>query len=327
MGGRFVGRIHPASSSRERPAAWRVVPQSDEVRAGFSREGGGMSPETGAATMALRADDALKRGDLAGARELLSQLVSDHPDFAYGYLQLGLVERAARHPREARAAFERAATIGHPSAMYELACDLVKNGDLDAATGWLIQAAQSGFHDYERLLRDVSLAALRARQDWPARGRELERLMRPAMHETDRRQLDFWLGIWEVRTRDGRLVGHNRITRELAGAAILERWTSIAGWRGRSLNYYNAGEQYWEQLWLDDGGDHTHYIEGKFDGRAMRFPRDRQGLRRLTLEKLGDSQIRQVGERRNDQQSDWSVDSALLYRKLVSDGSGNEATL
>ena len=68
------------------------------------------------------------------------------------------------------------------------------------------------------------------------------------------RAFDFWLGEWEVRTPDGKLAGVNRITREYGGCVLHERYDTPRGYRGESLNAFDAGRGVWHQTWVDSQG-------------------------------------------------------------------------
>ncbi len=70
----------------------------------------------------------------------------------------------------------------------------------------------------------------------------------------ERRQFDFWLGEWDVRTPDGALAGHNRIRRTVGGAGLREEWRGKGGLRGTSLNAWSAERGVWHQTWIDSSG-------------------------------------------------------------------------
>lgn len=63
-------------------------------------------------------------------------------------------------------------------------------------------------------------------------------------------EFDFWVGEWEVRDETGQLAGHNTITSEQAGCVIVERWRSVAGNDGMSMNYYEPRSGRWKQNWI-----------------------------------------------------------------------------
>lgn len=72
--------------------------------------------------------------------------------------------------------------------------------------------------------------------------------------EPQRREFDFWLGEWEVRDPDGRLVGRNRITALFDGCALREEWEGASGHRGTSLNAWSPQTGIWHQTWVDSSG-------------------------------------------------------------------------
>ena len=68
------------------------------------------------------------------------------------------------------------------------------------------------------------------------------------------RQFDFWLGVWNVHTPDGKLAGTNRIESEYEGCVLHERYDTGRGYRGESLNIYDAQRKVWHQTWVDTSG-------------------------------------------------------------------------
>lgn len=70
----------------------------------------------------------------------------------------------------------------------------------------------------------------------------------------EHRAFDFWLGDWDVRTPDGKVVGHNRIEREYNGCVLHEHYSTDRGYSGESLNTYDASRQLWHQTWVDSSG-------------------------------------------------------------------------
>jgi hypothetical protein len=64
------------------------------------------------------------------------------------------------------------------------------------------------------------------------------------------RQFDFWVGEWNVYNTAENLIGTNVVTSELDGCLVQEHWISTAGFRGRSLNSYDAETGLWHQDWV-----------------------------------------------------------------------------
>jgi hypothetical protein len=65
--------------------------------------------------------------------------------------------------------------------------------------------------------------------------------------------LDFWLGHWSVRSRDGGLAGSDHVERALGGYAVLEHWRSVTGEEGKSLFYFDRSAGTWKQVWVIEG--------------------------------------------------------------------------
>jgi hypothetical protein len=85
---------------------------------------------------------------------------------------------------------------------------------------------------------------------------------------SERRQFDFWLGEWNVRTPDGKLAGTNSITSEYGGCVLHERYATPRGYSGESLNAYDPARKVWHQTWVDSSGT-LLLLEGGLSGKSM----------------------------------------------------------
>lgn len=125
------------------------------------------------------------------------------------------------------------------------------------------------------------------------------------------RAFDFWIGEWEVRTPDGKLAGINRIASEYGGCVLHERYDTERGYRGESLNIYDAGRKRWHQTWVDTDGtlltlegdlrDGQMVLEGQtqaMDGSTTRH--------RITWTPNADGSVRQFWES-TDAKGAWTV--------------------
>jgi hypothetical protein len=65
------------------------------------------------------------------------------------------------------------------------------------------------------------------------------------------RNLDFWLGDWDVYVGK-QLVGRDRVERLVRGCAVSERWRDAQGGEGVSLFAYDARKDLWTQTWVTD---------------------------------------------------------------------------
>jgi hypothetical protein len=124
------------------------------------------------------------------------------------------------------------------------------------------------------------------------------------------RQLDFWLGTWEVRTPNGKVAGTNRITSILGGCAVLEQWTGASGFQGTSLNSYAEGG--WHQTWVDGGGTLLS-LHGGFRDGAMRLAGTTSGAggsitrHELSLTPSPGGTVRQLWRSSADGGATWTV--------------------
>lgn len=90
------------------------------------------------------------------------------------------------------------------------------------------------------------------------------------------RQLDFWVGEWDLTyTMGGKEAkSRNRITKVLGGCAILEEFSGAPGTRldGRSYSTYDRATKRWKQTWVDNTASYLDFDGATVDGN-MAFVR------------------------------------------------------
>ena len=133
------------------------------------------------------------------------------------------------------------------------------------------------------------------------------------------REFDFWVGEWDVRTPDGKLVGTNRIEREYGGCVIHERYATARGYSGESLNIYDAARKVWHQTWVDSDGTlltlEGGFIEGRMVLTGESIGTDGQkSKQRITWTPHADGSVRQLWES-SDAKGGWAVAFDGLYRR------------
>ena len=109
------------------------------------------------------------------------------------------------------------------------------------------------------------------------------------------RNLDFWVGDWDVYVR-GDLAGRDTVERILDGCAVIERWDAGARDKGMSLFAYDARKDLWTQTWItnhsaDPGGNKfkvlrahaagTTTFQGEIEGKTGAVYYDRTILTSL----------------------------------------------
>jgi hypothetical protein len=135
----------------------------------------------------------------------------------------------------------------------------------------------------------------------------------------EHRAFDFWLGAWRVETPNGQLAGHNTITKVLGGCALLEQWEGARGFRGTSLNAWDASTRRWRQTWMDASGAVLR-LEGGIEGGAMVLrgvSREEQGerLERITWTPLEGGAVRQHWQQSRDGGESWTDAFVGIYRR------------
>lgn len=131
------------------------------------------------------------------------------------------------------------------------------------------------------------------------------------------RLLDFWVGEWEVKGKNGQVAGKSSIQISLDSCLIIENWTGTSGGTGKSFNFYNANNAYWQQTWVDNSGGSIEFIEGRFENSTLQFARSRPlsdgSIKRLSFSKIDENRVRQLGETSLDEGKTWSIEYDLIY--------------
>ena len=157
---------------------------------------------------------------------------------------------------------------------------------------------------------DEDLSPLRGEgARWKAAVEAADRNAHPCLYDVRYRQLDFWVGVWDVRPNgapQSQAPSSNVITKEHDGCVIHESWTAPAS-NGQSVNIYDISRDHWYQTWVDNSGG-LHEYKGGLEGANMVYfadlaPSPGQTDRvptRLTFFNQGKDQVRQLGEQQNE---------------------------
>ncbi|MEM7716225.1 MAG: hypothetical protein AAF349_22075, partial [Cyanobacteria bacterium P01_A01_bin.68] len=98
----------------------------------------------------------------------------------------------------------------------------------------------------------------------------------PLCTDSTYRQFDFWIGEWDVYSKEGQYQGSNHVEVLLNTCVLQENWTGASTSRGKSFNTYDASKQQWRQVWVDNGGNTIHF-DGAYRDGAMRLAGQRIG--------------------------------------------------
>src|SRR3712207_1307780 len=95
------------------------------------------------------------------------------------------------------------------------------------------------------LLSFVSLIALSALIATDVSAQQQSASARPCRDSQEYRQLDFWVGEWEVLGPKGKTVGASSVQLILGDCVVFENWTGAGGYTGKSFNLYDARTRKW----------------------------------------------------------------------------------
>ena len=105
----------------------------------------------------------------------------------------------------------------------------------------------------------------------------------------ENRQLDFWIGQWQV-VENGEVVATSTIEAVSGGCAIREAYRQKDGYHGTSLSFHDPVLGKWRQTWIDSTGSVGEF-SGAFSEGAMRFEGEthtangKRVYRRMSLER------------------------------------------
>lgn len=134
----------------------------------------------------------------------------------------------------------------------------------------------------------------------------------PCKDSPEYRQLDFWIGEWEVRNPKGDKVGESSIQLIVGDCVILENYSSVGGYTGKSLNIYNGTLKKWQQFWVDNQGGVLEFV-GEYEGGKLTYRSESQGkdgeriTHRMTFFDLPGKNVRQRWEQSMNGGKEWKT--------------------
>jgi len=98
----------------------------------------------------------------------------------------------------------------------------------------------------------------------------------------EHRQLDFWIGDWDVtiKTQGQEARGRQHVEAILAGCAISESFSAEGPqqpWAGRSYSSWQPALGKWRQTWVDDSGGYLAFTGGVEQGTMTLYGEPRTG--------------------------------------------------
>lgn len=287
-----------------------------------------------AAQSRMEAADSLFQAERWSAAEAAYRsIVAEDSTQAMAWYRLGRVYHATGRDEAALEALGAAARHGFGPLFiaFARARANVALGRESEAVAELRGAAESGFADVSAVTEDAGLEPLLDHPELEAVLARMERNVEPCLYSEQARQLDFWIGTWDVYDPRGQQVGVNEIERLLNGCALLESWTGRGGSSGKSLNFYDPQRETWRQVWVSDRGNVLDYRHGEYRDGAMRFEgttigEDGDTMRqKLTFEPVSPDTVRQVFEASQDGGQTWDTTWVGTYVRRSPVGSDDRS--
>jgi tetratricopeptide (TPR) repeat protein len=273
--------------------------------------------------MRTRASDFFQKSDWANAAQAYETITRLEPANAGAWSRRGVALHSLGKHKEAVAAYERSLEINsqQPMTLFNLARAFARLNDKNKAFESLQKAMQAGYSQTQKLETETDLAGLRDDPRFKPLVKESAVNAKPCSARPEYRQLDFWIGDWDVKaTTQNQVAGTSSIQLILGDCVILENWTGTGGTNGKSFNFFNRATSKWQQTWVDDKGSLLEF-SGDYKDGAMHYlatttsAQGQKVLQRMTLFNLSTEQMRQLGEQSTDEGKTWTVMYDLTYTR------------
>ena len=140
------------------------------------------------------------------------------------------------------------------------------------AIQWLEKAVASGYSNIKELDKLDDFDAYRGSASFREVHKKIYSNAYPCSADPRQREFDFSIGEWDVfQNGTNQLVGHSLVQKVSGECALLENWEASRGGNGKSLNYFDAAANSWEQDWIGSMGGPQRFLNGVYKDSAMRF--------------------------------------------------------
>lgn len=194
----------------------------------------------------------------------------------------------------------------------------------DSAHFYLHYAIQQGYANLIEIETAPDFKNFRTTKEYLKIHDQLYDTTYPCVKKPEARWFDFWVGHWNAYvTGTQNLAGISKIEKIAGECAILENWTSSNGtYQGKSINFYNAATQKWEQHWVGSEGGYQKFEQGEYKDSVMRFTFTKSlvekpvTLGRFSFMNQGANQVQQLSESSSDGGITWTIDYNFTYIRV-----------
>lgn len=268
------------------------------------------------------ADSLIKNKEYQKAEELYQEVIKSEPGNNLAIYKLAGLYYSEKKYTEAIENYLKLAPNKNPAVLYNLACTYSLINNKSEALKYLQEAVDNGFSQALLLKTDTDLENVREEKEFA----EILKSIKSLENFPEAKKFDFWIGEWNVYNPQKQKVGDSKIEKILKGAVILENWTGVSGYTGKSFNHFNMDKKKWEQYWVDQNSN-SIFFEGNYDSTknavvyySYDHAKDNSPfIRRLTFYNLGTDKVRQFSQRSTDKGETWTTEYDFTYIRKKND--------
>lgn len=263
-----------------------------------------------------KADSLVQNKEYQKAEILYKEIIKSEPGNNLAIYKLASLYYSEKKYDKAIKNYLILAPNKNPTVLYNLACTYSLINNKSEALKYLKEAVDNGFSQVSLLKTDTDLTNIRNDKEFI----EIIKSAKSIENFPEAKKFDFWVGKWNVYNPQKQKVGDSRIEKILDEAVILENWTGVNGYRGKSFNHYDMDKNKWVQYWVDQNSN-SIYFEGNFDSTQnaiVYFSDDHANdtspfIRKLTFYNLGPDEVRQFSQRSTDKGESWTTEYDFTY--------------
>ena len=142
----------------------------------------------------------------------------------------------------------------------------------------------------------------------------------PCSANSESRQLDFWLGDWNVTYPGVPGSARSQVSLDLDKCLLVESWDGGKGHRGKNMFAYSPEDDHWHGMFADNQG-RVHVFEGKVAPGSAEFTGPSHGrdghtvLNRIRVVRRAANKVDQSWEKSTDNGVTWTMEFDGAYSR------------
>lgn len=271
------------------------------------------------AKLKQEANDFFTKQDWENASKAYEKIVASEEKNVGARYRLGVSLLNLNKNADAQTHLEKVfQTAPNPVFALALARVYARSGNKEKAFEIIEKSTTLGGIAPENLTGEKDFAAYKDDQKFKDLVQKSDLVVNPCKAKPEFRQFDFWIGEWNAKNVQGITVGSSSIQLILGECIIFENWSTPVS-SGKSFNIFNTKDNKWHQSWVDDKGIFAHYVgefkNGKMVLNALPDGSGNKTLNRMTFSKLPNGDVRQLGEKSDDEGKTWTTTFDFTYTK------------